>query len=102
MKGVPDDVPGVAYRTQPKGWGEGEVFAEYLNVSRMFKRDRRDRKQVLYVDNCASQVLTDAVEAALTRLNIEIRKLPPNSTHHTQPCDSSVIQNIKTWWRSEW
>jgi hypothetical protein len=25
MKGVPDDVPGVAYRTQPKGWVDGSV-----------------------------------------------------------------------------
>jgi DDE superfamily endonuclease len=96
MKGVPDDVPGVAYRTQPKGWVDGKVFAEYLNESRMFKRDRRGRKRVLYVDNCTNHVLTDAVEAALTRLNIEIRKLPPNSTHLTQPCDGFVIPKIKT------
>jgi hypothetical protein len=74
-----------------------EVFAEYLNESCIFKRDRRSRKQVLYVDNCTSHFLTDAVEAALTRLNIEIRKLQPNSTHLTQSCDSFVIQKIKTW-----
>jgi DDE superfamily endonuclease len=68
----------------------------------MFKRDRRGRKRVHYVDNCTTHVLTDAVEAALTRLNIEIRKLPPNSTHLTQPCDGFVIRKIKTWWSSDW
>jgi hypothetical protein len=102
MKGGPGDVPGVPYRTQPKGWVDGKVFLEYLNESIIVKRDRRGRKQVFYVDNCTSHVLTDTVEAALTRLNIEIRKLPPNSTHLTQSCDSFVIPRIKTWWRSDW
>jgi hypothetical protein len=102
MKGLPGDVPGVAFRTQPKGWVDGKVFAEYFNESRMFMRDRRGLKQVLYVENSTSHVLTDAVEAALTRLNVEIRKLPRNSMHITQPCDSFVFQKIKTWRRSEW
>jgi DDE superfamily endonuclease len=68
----------------------------------MLKRDCRGHKYALYVDNCTSHVLTDTVEAALTRLNIDIHKLPQNSTHLTQPCDSFVIQKIKIWWRSEW
>jgi hypothetical protein len=50
----------------------------------MFKRDRRGRKQVLYVDKGTCRVATDVVEAVLTRLNIESPKLPPNSTHLTQ------------------
>jgi DDE superfamily endonuclease len=102
MKGVPGDIPGVAHRTQSKGWVDGKVFAEYLNESRMLKRDRRGRKQACYVDNCTRHVLTDAVEAALTRVSIEFRNLSPTSTHLTQPCNRFVIQKHKTWWRTEW
>jgi hypothetical protein len=44
MKAVPEDVPGVVYRTQPKDPVDGKVFAEYLNESRMLKVDHRAHK----------------------------------------------------------
>ncbi|CAM6124006.1 unnamed protein product [Calypogeia fissa] len=102
IQGVPDDVPDVCYRSGPRGWNDTIVFPQYLTESRIMRRDHYGRRRVLFVDNCSGHNHSKQLQAALTNLNAEIRYLPANSTHITQPCDSFVIQKIKQEWRNRW
>ncbi|CAM6103572.1 unnamed protein product [Calypogeia fissa] len=101
--GVPDDIPGVCYRSGPRGWNDTIVFPQYLMERRVWNQlDRLGRKRILYMDNCSGHNNTVELNAALNQLNAEIRYLPANSTHMSQPCDSFVIQKIKQEWTNQW
>lgn len=102
IRGCPDNVPGVSYRTGPKRWMDARVFLEMLWESRFLKKDPHGRQKVVFIDNVASHNATDEEEAVLRELNIVLRYLPPNSTHLTQPADSFVIQAIKSAWMEMW
>ena len=80
IRGVPDDVPGVSYRTEPKGWMDSRMFGEWLSENRAVSIELHGRKRVLYIDNCSGHSLTDDVKAALRRKNIEVRFFPANAT----------------------
>lgn len=102
IRGVTDDVPGVCYRTCPKGWMDSIVLSQYFREPRAIKRLPRNRKRVIYVDNCSSHTNTDDLEKALADINTELRYLPKNSTNLVQPCDSFIIQKIKSAWSRRW
>jgi len=80
----------------------GAVWIEYLNEVRAIQPDSLGRRKLMYVDNCASH--NDTTQALLTsdRLNIEIKKLPANSTDLYQLADSFVISKIKDAWSLRW
>lgn len=101
IRGVPDTVQGVCYRSQPKGWMDAAVFLQWLNEPRAMSRKVGSTRQ-LFVDNCGGHVVNDEVEATLRSLNTAIHKLPPNATDLVQPADSFVIQKLKELWRRHW
>ncbi|KAL3678328.1 hypothetical protein R1sor_021284 [Riccia sorocarpa] len=95
IRGVPDDILGVCYRTWPKGWNDTLIFPQWCKENRVITRDRADCTRIIYMDNCSCHNETPELTAALQNINAIIRKLPPNSTHLCQPCDSFVIEKIK-------
>ena len=101
IKNVPDDVPGVAYRTGPKGWMDRTVMPEWLSEKRIISKIRNGRR-VLFVDNCSGHATTDELSSVCAAIDTEIRYFPPNTTHLVQPCDSFVIQKIKRAWSTHW
>lgn len=101
IRGVPDNVPGVAYRTGPKGWMDSIVMPQWLSETRVITALPHKRR-ILYVDNCSGHTQTAALADAAGRINTEIRYFPPNATHLIQPCDSFVIQKIKRAWTTHW
>jgi len=50
---VADDVPGVSYRTGPKGWMDQQVFLQWLSEPRAIKKDTYGRKRTIFLDNCS-------------------------------------------------
>lgn len=102
IRGVPDTVPGVCYRSGKKGWMDGRVFKEWLTEPRAIAALPGGRRRVLYVDNCSGHNTTPGVEEALKGINTELRKLPPNATDLVQPADSFIISKLKDAWRREW
>lgn len=102
IRGCPDNVTGVSYRTGPKGWMDSRVFAEMFNERRFIRKDPHGRRKVIFIDNVGSHKVSEEIQAVLNRLNAEIRYLPPNSTDLTQPADSFVIQAIKAAWIKRW
>lgn len=50
---VPDDVPGVTYRSGPKGWMDQRLFRTWLRNKICNRCHHRDQKQVVYMDNAS-------------------------------------------------
>lgn len=102
VRGVADTVPGVCYRTGPKGWMDRRTFREYLKERRAQQPDRLGRKKTIFLDNCSGHLSEDECEEELQALNASFKYLPPNATDLCQPADSFVIAKIKDVWRSLW
>ena len=102
IRGVPDNVSGVGYRSSPKGWMDGRVWHDWLCEPRAISALPSERQRVLYVDNCSSHSEGPRAAQCLREINTTMQKLPPNSTHLTQPADSFIIQKIKEVWRRRW
>ena len=102
IRGVPELVPGVAYRTGPKRWMDKKVMFQYLKESRVIYPDSGGHQRALFMDNCGGQKESPEQQSALQQLNAVIRKLPKNSRHLCQPCESWIIQMIKQVWTEKW
>ena len=102
IRGLPDDIPGVTYRTGPKGWIDQTVFPEYFAEPRAFQADVQQRSKVVWVDNCTSHFLTPRLRTILAEKQTSLRYLPPCATHLCQPADTFVISKIKDAWTSRW
>lgn len=102
IKGVPDDINGVAYRTGPKGWMDTRVMALWLSEKRVISTLPNGRTRHLYLDNCSGHLDTPQLQKAARDARTVIRYFPPNATHLIQPCDSFVIQKIKRAWTTHW
>ena len=102
IKGVSINTHGVSYRSSPKGFMTRKIFTAWLKEPRANWADLRHRKKFIYCDNVSSHNVTAETIDALGQLNAELRKLPANSTHLTQPCDSFVISKIKDAWTARW
>ena len=89
---LPDNVPGVSYRSGPKGWMDTQVMHQWLQERRVITALPSGRKRILYNDNCSGYNKTVALSEAAIGINTEIRYFPKNATHLFQPCDYFVIQ----------
>ena len=102
IRSVPDDIPGITYRSNAKAWMNSDMFVKWLSCDRVFKSLPNGRKRILFVDNCTAHNITTSVTEALEQSNTELHFLPPNTTDLLQPADSFVIQNIKQEWTKSW
>lgn len=102
IRGTPDDVPGTAYRTGPKGWMDTKVMPQWLGERRVIRELSGGRRRVLFVDNCSGHNGTFDLKEAAENIRTDIRYFPPNATHLIQPCDSFIIQKIKRAWATRW
>jgi DDE superfamily endonuclease len=102
IRSLPDDVPGVTYRSGPCGWMDRRVFVEWLKENRCVKRDPYDREQYIFMDNASGHKPVDGVDAVLAEKRVSIEFLPSNSTDLCQPADATIIQKLKQAWRNEW
>ena len=98
VRGIPDDVPGVCYRTGPKGWIDSRVMVEWVCERRALSPLPNGRKRILFVDNCSGHNMNAELRSALEKSNTELRYFPANATDLMQPADSFVIQKIKAAW----
>ena len=96
---VPDDVPGIAYRTGPKGWMDTTIMQEWLKEPNVMKRLSRNRIRHLFIDNCSCHNLDEGIVSPAERIITTIKFFFPNATDLLQPCDSFVIKKIKDAWR---
>lgn len=102
IRNVPDNVPGVSYRTGKKAWMDMRVFLEMIKERKFLKPLPGGKKRILFMDNVGSHKLSDEILEALAEINTEIKFLPTNSTNTTQACDAFGIQVFKQCWRGLW
>lgn len=102
IQGIADNVPGVCYRSGPKGWMDTRVFEEWLSEKRIMSPLPAGKERVLFVDNASGHKVTAAASAALKGSLTKLNFLPKNATDLCQPADSFIIQKIKTVWRRLW
>ncbi|KAL3686242.1 hypothetical protein R1sor_004264 [Riccia sorocarpa] len=102
IRGVPDNIPGVSYRTTRKSFMTNACLLEYYNERRASWADPSGGTRVQWLDNVSSHNMTPEIEEALRNIRTEVRYLPANSTHLTQPCDTFVISKIKDAWTKLW
>ena len=80
IRGVPDNISGVCYRSSRKGWMDYQKWKEWLTEPRALKKLPQGRIRTLFVDNCPSHVLDDETRECLKNTNTELRRFPANST----------------------
>lgn len=102
IRGTPDNVPGVSYRTGPKGWMDTTIMKDWLQEPRVIMPLSGNRLRYLFIDNCSGHILDENILAAAEVLRTTINYFFPNATDLIQPCDSFIIQKIKDAWRKRW
>ena len=102
IHGVPDNVPGVCYRSGPKGWIDRQLFPEWFLEHRAYQPDPYGRTKTIFLDNYGGHNITPELESALQKTNTKLLFLPPCSTDLCQPADSFVISKIKDAWTRSW
>lgn len=102
IRGMPDSVRGVCYRSQPKGWVDSTVFMEWIKEHLKFGRIYDGKKRVIIMDNAGGHKITEEVQQALKEKNTEIRFLPKKATDICQPEDRFIIQNVRKALRELW
>jgi hypothetical protein len=81
IRGVDNNVPGVAYRVGNRGWKDRRVLAVYFGESRAIWPLPAANQRVLFLDNCGGHNETAGSSSALRKIRTSIRFLCPNSTH---------------------
>ena len=100
--GLEDNIPGVCYRTGPKGWMDQALFAEFFADPRAFQADIHGRRKLVWVDNCTSHNITSRLTAVLEASHSALKYLLPCSTHLCQPADTFIISKVKDAWTRRW
>ena len=102
IRGLPDNIPGVSYRTSPKGWMDQRLFPDFFLEPRAFQADMHGRMKFVWVDNCSSHNMTPRLSTVLASKHVNLKYLPPCSTHLCQPADTFIISKIKDAWTRRW
>lgn len=102
IRGFPDDVPGVCYRSSPKAWMDGVTWRVWMTEPRALPKVNNDKKWLIYVDNCSSHKIDGDVPELLEKSSTEICKFPAQANELVKEADSFVIKMIKESWRRLW
>jgi hypothetical protein len=102
IRELDDNIPGVSYRTRPKGWMDQVLFPEFFLEPRAFQPDLHGRSKVVWVNNCNSHRITPRLTTVLTEKQTILKFLPPCCIHLCQPADIFIISKIKDAWTRRW
>lgn len=97
--GLPDDIPGICYRTQPKGWMDQKLFPAYFSEPRTIASIPEERTRHLCVDVCTAHNMTPELQDALSAINTNLVRFPSNCAHLIQPFDQLVLRSFKALFR---
>ena len=98
IRGLEDNIPGVCYRTGPKGWMDQALFVEFFADPRAFQANIHGRQKLVWVDNYTSHNITPRLTAVLEAKQSALKYLPPCSTHLCQPANTFIILKVKDAW----
>ena len=93
--------PGICYRSQPRGWMDQQLFAEYFKEPKAISALPDNRRRKLFVDGCTSHHMSPALLSALDDINTELLYLPVNCTHLVQLLDQLILKQMKAMFRKK-
>lgn len=99
IRNIPDNVPGVTYRSSPTAFININIMQMWLQEPRCWGPGGPFQVQrMLWMDKAGGHS-SDASIAMAKSLNMQILFFPANATDRIQPADRFPIQKIKTYWR---
>lgn len=99
IQGVPNTVPGVCYRSGPKGWMDTGVFEKWICEKRRMSPLSTGKESVLFADNASDHKKTGKAIAALNSSFTKLEVLPKNVSDLFQPADAFKNQKLWILWR---
>lgn len=72
IRGVVENVPGVSYRTGPKGWVDQTMISEWLSESRVINSLSQNRVGMIFVDNCSGHNMNYSISTTANTKSIRI------------------------------
>lgn len=102
LRGVPDTVSGVCYRSLQKAWMDPTFWNAWLNERLAVGSLPDGECRVLYFNNCSSHVTTPEVFASFSKKKPNLRKFPGNAADMIQQVDAVLIQKMKGSWSCRW
>ena len=99
--GVPDNVDGIMYRTQSKGWMNRTLFLQCFATPEFITALPGNRTHIVYVDNCVAHDPKSAFETALNAINTRLERFPRSCTHLIQTLDQMVLRAFKALFRKK-
>ena len=76
IQGLRDNIPGVTYRSSPKGWMNMALFAEYFSDPIAYQGDLYGHQKHVWVDNSSTHNSSPRLEQTLTAKNTQVCYLP--------------------------
>jgi len=102
IQGVPDDIDGVTYRTNPKAYMNQALFAEYFANPELIEPLPFPRVRKIWIDNPRVHAETPALLQSLEPLRTELKRFLSNATTLVQALDQYLIRIFKAEWRKRW
>ena len=95
------DAPiGVDVRASVNGWINHGLFLEYSTRWLRWMKNHKmlDRPHILLLDSHKSHIYNIRFIRLMKEFNIHVLAIPPHTSHHTQPLDSSPYARLKHTW----
>ena len=105
IRRVPDDIPGVSYRSAKKGFMRKDVWVQWLNEPRAQRRKVPEIKMPnsdrgIFVDNYGGHNDGPEVQKSLSQIRASIRKLLACATDKVQPECTLADFLLRDWLKS--
>lgn len=91
IRGVPDNIPRVSYRTGPMVWIDSRVMKEWVKERQALSQLTDEKRRVIFTENCSGHAPMKQLKESLEEIKTSIRFLPLNATHIIQLADLIVI-----------
>lgn len=102
IQGVEDTVPRVCYRSSVKRWMGSNLFADWLNEAKVFRKLLDNLTSFLLVDNWSAHQTTPAARKSVRRTRTKHQFSPKFAANLVQSADSFVIQLVKLRLLERW
>lgn len=79
IRRLENNVPGVCYRTGPKGWIDERDFKDCVKEPKALPHLPNNNKTVLFMENCSIHIMNAELGEALKKSNTELRHFPANA-----------------------
>lgn len=99
INGVPDDVEGYCYRTQPKGWIDRTLFPEYFREPRVITALTAGRSCTLFIGNCPVHNDSTELTTSISEVKNFLTRFLANCTQLIQSLNQLILRGLKTLFR---